>query len=149
MVRARGGLLLRQHGIASTIPEREDQIAHRHKRRGRPIDLGDQQRVRYRDRKAVDWGFNKLQQWCGSAMRSDKTAWNYHAELCLAATLDWLSSGVTAQPVIDSGRHARQIGPAELSHQSVALRAASLRAEASRLIQGRSATFAPQSRLNV
>ncbi|MFF1496630.1 transposase [Streptomyces sp. NPDC058304] len=33
---------LREHGIATTIPERDDQIAHRRKRPGRPIDFGDE-----------------------------------------------------------------------------------------------------------
>lgn len=31
---------LRQHEIAATIPERDDQIAHRRKKPGRPIDFG-------------------------------------------------------------------------------------------------------------
>jgi hypothetical protein len=31
---------LREHYIAATIPERDDQIAHRRKRPGRPIDFG-------------------------------------------------------------------------------------------------------------
>lgn len=83
---------LREHGIAATIPERDDQIAHRRKRRGRPIDFGDQQRVRYRGRNVVERCFNKLKQWRGIAMRSDKLARNYHAGLCLAATLHWLGS---------------------------------------------------------
>lgn len=51
---------LRERGIAATIPERDDQIAHRCKRRGRPIDLGDQQRQRYRGRNIVERFFNKL-----------------------------------------------------------------------------------------
>lgn len=84
---------LREHGIAATIPERDDQIARRRKRRGRPIDLGDQQRIHYRGRNVVERCFNKLNQWRGIAMRSDKLARNYHAGLCLAATLHWLSSG--------------------------------------------------------
>ncbi|WP_161799526.1 transposase [Pseudarthrobacter siccitolerans] len=37
---------LRERGTASTIPERDDQIAHRRKKRGRPIDFGEQQRQR-------------------------------------------------------------------------------------------------------
>ena len=77
---------LRERGIAATIPERDDQIAHRRMRRGRPIDFGNQQRVRYRGRNVVDRCFNKLKQWRGIAMGSDKTARNYHAGLCLAAT---------------------------------------------------------------
>jgi transposase len=84
---------LRERGIAATIPERDDQIAHRRKRRGRPIDFGDQQRERYRGRNVVVRCFNKLKQWRGIAMRSDKLARNYHAGLCLAATLHWLTSG--------------------------------------------------------
>lgn len=81
---------LRQRGIAATIPERDDQIAHRRKKRGRPIDFGDHQRVRYRGRNVVERCFNKLKQWRGIAMRSDKTARDYHAGVCLAATLQWL-----------------------------------------------------------
>ena len=83
---------LRKHGIAATIPERGDQIAHRRKKRGRPIDFGDEQRARYRGRNVVERCFSKLKQWRGIAMRSDKTARNYHAGLCLAATLHWLTS---------------------------------------------------------
>jgi len=82
---------LREHGIATTIPERDDQITHRHKRPGRPIDFGDDQKVRYRGRNVVERCFNKLKQWRGIAMRSDKTARNYDAGLCLAATLHWLA----------------------------------------------------------
>lgn len=83
---------LRERGIAATIPERDDQIAHRRKRRGRPIDFGDAQRARYRGRNVVERCFSKLKQWRGIAMRSDKTARNYHAGLCLVATLHWLTS---------------------------------------------------------
>lgn len=36
--------------------------------------------------------FNKLKQRRGIAMRSDRTARNYHAGLCLAANLHWLTS---------------------------------------------------------
>lgn len=39
---------LRERGVAATIPERDDQIAHRRRRPGRPIDFGDEQRERYR-----------------------------------------------------------------------------------------------------
>jgi len=81
---------LRARGISATIPERDDQIAHRRKRRGRPIDFGDEQRERYRGRNVVERCFNKLKQWRGIAMRSDKTARNYHAGITLAAALIWL-----------------------------------------------------------
>jgi len=84
---------LRQRGIAATILERDDQIAHRHRHPGRRIDFGDEQLQPYRDRNVVERCFNKLKQWRGIAMRSDKTASNYHAGLCLAATLHWISTG--------------------------------------------------------
>ena len=83
---------LRRHGIAATIPERADQIAHRRRRPGRPIDFGEDQRQRYRGRNVVERCFNRLKQWRGIAMRSDKDARNYHAGLSLAATLHWLTT---------------------------------------------------------
>ena len=43
-------------------------------------------------------------------MRSDKTARNYHAGLCIAATLHWLSSAVVAHTVIDSAGIVRGAG---------------------------------------
>ena len=82
---------LRERGIAATIPERDDQITHRLKKRGRPIDFGDEQRLRYHGRNAVERCFNKLKQ-CRGAMRSDKLARNYHAGLCLAATLQQVAA---------------------------------------------------------
>lgn len=97
----------RARGIAATIPERDDQIVHRRNRRGRPIDFGDEQRVRYRGRNVVERCFNKLKQWRGIAMRSDKTARNYHAGLCLAATLHWLQSDVVARLDTDTDTDTR------------------------------------------
>jgi transposase len=82
---------------AARIPERDDQITHR-KKPGRPIDFGDDQKVRYRGRNVVEPCFNKLKQWRAIAMRSDKTARNYHAGLCLATTLHWLTTGVRNTP---------------------------------------------------
>jgi len=41
------------------------------------IDFGDDQRLRYRGRHAVERCFGKLKQWRGIAMRSDKLARNY------------------------------------------------------------------------
>ncbi len=81
---------LRQRGIATTIPERDDQIAHRRKKPGRPIDFGGDQKHRYKGRNVVERCFNKLKQWRGIAARSDKTARNFHAGLCLAATFQWV-----------------------------------------------------------
>ncbi len=84
---------LRSRGIAATIPERDDQIAHRRKRPGRPIDFGDQQQARYKGRNVVERCFNRLKQWRGIAMRSDKLARNYRAAICLAGTLIWVKTG--------------------------------------------------------
>jgi len=81
---------LRARDIATTIPERDDQIAHRRKKPGRPIAFGEEQQERYKGRNVVERCFNKLKQWRGIAMRSDKTARNYHAALCLAAPLQWV-----------------------------------------------------------
>jgi transposase len=89
---------LRQHGIAATIPERDDQIAHRRRRPGRPIDFGAQQRARYRGRNVVERCFNTLKQWRGIAMRSDKTARSYRAALTLAATLIWIKTDLINTP---------------------------------------------------
>lgn len=80
---------LRARDVKTTIPERDDQIAHRRKRPGRPIvfDADD-----YKGRNVVERCFNRLKQWRGIAMRSDKTARNQHAALCLAATLLWIGN---------------------------------------------------------
>lgn len=89
---------LRERGIAATIPEREDQIVHRRRKPGRPIDFGPAQRRRYRGRNVVERCFNQLKQWRGIAMRSDKTARSYHAGICLAATLHWLDRSLSNTP---------------------------------------------------
>lgn len=83
---------LREHKIAATIPERDDQIANRRKKRVRTIDFGDEQRMRYRGRNVIERCFNKLKQWCGIAMRSDKTTYNDHAGLYLTAALHRLTT---------------------------------------------------------
>jgi hypothetical protein len=46
--------MLRARGIAAAIAERDDQIAHRRKKPGRPIDFGEDQKVRYRGRNVVE-----------------------------------------------------------------------------------------------
>jgi len=43
-------------------------------------------------RNIVEPCFNKLKQWRGLAMRSDKTARNHHSGQCLAATLHWVQT---------------------------------------------------------
>jgi len=75
--------------ILGQVPERDDQIAHRRKRPGRPIDFGDDQRERYKDRNVVERCFNFVKQWRGLASRYDKTARSYAAGLCLSAALQW------------------------------------------------------------
>lgn len=89
---------LRARGIAATIPEREDQIAHRRRRPGRPIDFGPTQKTRYRGRNVVERCFNKLKSWRGIAMRTDKLARNYSAAITLAATLMWLRTSLINTP---------------------------------------------------
>ena len=89
---------LRAHGIATTIPERDDQIAHRRKKPGRPIDFGTDQRERYKGRNVVERCFNRLKQWRGIAMRSDKLARNYRAAICLSSTLIWIKTDLIYTP---------------------------------------------------
>lgn len=83
---------LRDRAIAATIPERDDQVAHRRKKPGRPIDFGEQQKERYKGRNVVERCFNRLKQWRGIAMRSDKLLRSYRAAVSLAATLIWIKS---------------------------------------------------------
>ncbi len=85
---------LRERKIAATIPERDDQIAHRRRKPGRPIDFGEAPQERYKGRNVVERCFNKLEQWRGIAMRSDKTARVYRAAIALAATLIWIKTDV-------------------------------------------------------
>jgi len=89
---------LRERTIATTIPERDDQIAHRQKKPGRPIDFGDAQQKRYKGRNVVERCFSKLKQWRGIAMRSDKTARAYRAAIALAATLIWIKTDLINTP---------------------------------------------------
>ena len=81
--------LLRSRGIPHTIPEPKDQKANRARRGskgGRPVgfdwDL-------YRHRNTVERCFNRLKQWRGVAMRSDKHAHNYEGGLLLASVVLW------------------------------------------------------------
>lgn len=89
---------LRARGIAATIPERQDQVAHRRKKPGRPIAWDDHQRARYKARNVVERSFNKLKTWRGLAMRTDKTARSYHAAIALATTLIWIKTDLINTP---------------------------------------------------
>ena len=89
---------LRARGIAATIPERQDQVAHRRKKPGRPIAWDDHQRACYKARNVVERSFNKLKTWRGLAMRTDKTARSYHAAIALATTLIWIKTDLINTP---------------------------------------------------
>jgi hypothetical protein len=65
------------------------------KKPGRPTEFGDEQKERYKGRNVVERCFNKLEQWPGIAMRSDKTARPYRAAITLAATLIWIKTDLT------------------------------------------------------
>jgi transposase len=85
---------LTRRGIKITIPERADQKAGRARRGsagGRPRAFD---REVYKQRNVVERCFNRLKQWRGIAMRSDKTARSYLAGITLAATLIWTKSQV-------------------------------------------------------
>lgn len=89
---------LTARGVKVTIPEREDQKAGRARRGSRGGRPRGFDAAAYRGRNVVERCFNKLKQWRGLAMRSDKYARNYHAGICLAATLDWLRTGFSNTP---------------------------------------------------
>ncbi len=78
--------LLRSRGIAHTIPEPKDQKANR-TRRGSKGGRFDWET--YRHRNTVERCFNRLKQWRGLAMRSDKHAHNYERGLRLASAVLW------------------------------------------------------------
>lgn len=50
------------------------------------------QKERYKGRNVVERCFNRLKQWRGIAMRSDKLARNYRAAVSLAAALIWIKT---------------------------------------------------------
>lgn len=102
----------REHGIATTVPERDDQIAHRRKHPGRPIDFGREQKERYKRRNAVERCFNELKQWRGIAMRSDKTARNDHSAICLAAILQWTTESERHSSVSMTSHSPKCVNPA-------------------------------------
>ncbi|GAA3942472.1 hypothetical protein GCM10022383_20390 [Microbacterium soli] len=81
---------LRERSTKATVPERADQIANRHKHRGRPIDFGDEQKKRHKGRNVVERCFSFVNQWRGLASRYDKMACSYAAGVCLSAAFQWI-----------------------------------------------------------
>jgi transposase len=82
--------LLRERGIGHTIPEKNDQAAHRRRRGsagGRPPGFDPD---RYARRNTIERGFCQLKHWRGLATRYDKHARNYAGALSLAALMTWL-----------------------------------------------------------
>ncbi|WP_370531640.1 IS5 family transposase [Streptomyces hydrogenans] len=80
---------LRRRGIRAVIPQPADQIGHRLRRGragGRPPGFDAEA---YKQRNAVERCINRLKQWRGLAMRTDKLAIAYQAALHLAAILMW------------------------------------------------------------
>ncbi|MFE5488008.1 IS5 family transposase [Streptomyces sp. NPDC056527] len=80
---------LRRRGIRAVIPQPADQIGHRLRRGragGRPPGFDAET---YKERNAVERCINRLKQWRGLAMRTDKLAIAYQAALHLAAILVW------------------------------------------------------------
>ena len=81
--------LLARRGVKVTIPEKDDQLAHRRRRGsrgGRPYKTDP---TTYRRRNVVERGFNRFKNWRGLASRYDKTAVNYLGGLTLASLLLW------------------------------------------------------------
>lgn len=80
---------LRRRGIRSVISQPTDQIGHRQRRGrlgGRPPAFDAEA---YKQRNTVERCINRLKQWRGLAMRTDKLAIAYQAALHLAAILIW------------------------------------------------------------
>ncbi|MFE2285561.1 IS5 family transposase [Streptomyces sp. NPDC059443] len=81
---------LRRRGIKAVIPQPADQVGHSLKRGragGRPPCFDSDT---YKQRNAVERCINRLKQWRGLAMRTDKLAMAYQAAFHLAAILIWV-----------------------------------------------------------
>jgi transposase len=80
---------LRRRGIAATIPQPDDQKSHRRRRGSRGGRPPAFDKHAYRQRNVAERCINRLKQWRGLAMRTDKLAVHYQAALTVAGILLW------------------------------------------------------------
>ncbi|WP_176783310.1 transposase [Leucobacter chromiiresistens] len=85
---------LRDRGIAATISERDNQIAHRRNKPGQPIDFGHQQSATSAETSSSN-ASTSSSNGRGIAMSFDKTARNYRAAASFAATLIWMKADLS------------------------------------------------------
>ncbi|GAA4776673.1 hypothetical protein GCM10023329_26870 [Streptomyces sanyensis] len=82
----------RRRGIRTVIPEPADQIANRKRRGSRGGRPPGFDRQAYKHRNTVERCINRLKQWRGIAMCTDKLAVHYLAALQVAAIFLWVRS---------------------------------------------------------
>lgn len=91
------------------IPQPADQVGHRLRRGragGRPPRFDAEA---YKQRNAVERCINRLKQWRGLAMRTDKLAIAYQAALHLAAILMWTVSDRGPEPRTAADRQDQSV----------------------------------------